>query len=82
MAEIVGATNTQTANNQRVSGMHRMVMFRAKIRAKKKPKASREAVWVKIKHLRAEGKSQSQAVATALSTAREGRLGPKGGYRR
>ena len=78
MAEIVGATNTQTANNQRVSGMHRMVMFRAK----KKPKASREAVGVKIKHLMAEGKSQSQAVATALSMARAGRLGPKGGYRR
>lgn len=37
----------------------------------------------KISHLvRKEGKPQKQAVAMALNMKREGRLGPRGGYRR
>lgn len=43
----------------------------------------RNAVSRKISHLmRKEGKPQKQAVAMALNMKREGRLGPRGGYRR
>lgn len=46
------------------------------------PKAARAAVSAKIGKLVGEGKPHKQAVATALSMARAGRLGSKGGYRR
>ena len=36
----------------------------------------------KISHLVREGTPQDQAVATALSMKRAGRLGPSGGYKR
>ncbi len=39
-------------------------------------------VGAKIRKLRHEGVSQEEAVATALSMRRSGRLGPQGGYRR
>ncbi len=39
-------------------------------------------VGAKIRKLRREGVPQDQAVATALSMRRSGRLGPQGGYRR
>lgn len=39
------------------------------------------AVSKKISHLVHEGKPQKQAVATALSMQREGRLTPSGGYK-
>lgn len=39
------------------------------------------AVGKKIEQLMAEGKSQSQAVATALAMQRAGRLTARGGYR-
>jgi hypothetical protein len=45
-------------------------------------RAQRGRISAKISHLRAEGKPQAQAVATALNMARSGRLGPRGGYRR
>lgn len=40
------------------------------------------AVGKKIEKLMAEGKSQDQAVATALAMQRAGRLTARGGYRR
>ena len=46
------------------------------------PKSARPAVSAKISHLTTEGKPQKQAVATALSMARAGQLGPRGGYKR
>lgn len=46
------------------------------------PKAARSAVSAKISKLVGEGKPHKQAVATALSMARAGRLGSKGGYKR
>lgn len=49
-------------------------------RAHKKQK--RDAVGKKISKLVHEGKSQKQAVATALAMKRRGRLTPGGGYRR
>lgn len=45
-------------------------------------RAQRSQISSKISKLRHEGKPQEQAVATALSMARAGRLGPRGGYRR
>jgi hypothetical protein len=39
-------------------------------------------VSAKIRRLMKEGMPQEQAVATALSMERAGRLGPKGKYRR
>jgi uncharacterized protein YoaH (UPF0181 family) len=44
--------------------------------------AKDKAVSKKIKKLMDEGKSQQQAVAIALSMEREGKLGPKGGYKK
>jgi hypothetical protein len=41
-----------------------------------------KGVSAKISKLRGEGKSQKQAVATALAMKRAGRLGPRGGYKR
>jgi hypothetical protein len=46
------------------------------------PSRAQVAIRAKIRRLRAEGYPQRQAVAMALSMAREGRLGPRGGYRR
>jgi hypothetical protein len=52
----------------------------------RKKKAKRNpgdgAVSKKIGHLVREGKPQKQAVATALSMKRAGRLTPGGGYKR
>jgi len=52
----------------------------------KRPKlghAAQRRVSAKIGHLVGnEGKSQEQAAAIAYSMEREGKLGPKGGYRR
>lgn len=46
------------------------------------PKA-RDRVGKKISHLmKKEGMPQKQAVAAALNMEREGRIGPRGGYRR
>lgn len=42
----------------------------------------RTAVSKKISKLRHEGKSQDQAVATAMAMKRRGRLTASGGYRR
>jgi hypothetical protein len=36
----------------------------------------------KIKKLKAEGKTQKQAVGAALAMKAEGRLGPQGGYKK
>jgi hypothetical protein len=36
----------------------------------------------KIRHLIKEGKSRDQAIAIAYNMEREGRLGPRGGYKR
>lgn len=44
--------------------------------------AQRKRVSAKIRHLRAEGVTQKQAVAMALSMARAGRITKGGGYRR
>jgi hypothetical protein len=44
--------------------------------------ARKGAVSKKISHLMGEGKNQKQAVATALSMKREGRLTKSGGYRK
>lgn len=50
------------------------------IRSKKR--ASNKRVGDKISKLRAEGKPQKQAIATAINMNSKGRLGPKGGYKR
>lgn len=49
---------------------------------KKILKAHRQRISMKIKKLMKEGMKQKQAVATALSMQRAGRLGPRGGYRK
>ncbi len=45
-------------------------------------KWSGERASKKISKLVREGKSQDQAVATALNMERKGKLGPKGGYKK
>jgi hypothetical protein len=47
----------------------------------RKKKQKRDKVSSKISLLRHEGVPQDQAVATALSMKRAGRLGPSGAYR-
>lgn len=42
----------------------------------------RGRISTKISHLHDEGKPRKQSVAIALSMAKEGRLGPRGGYQR
>lgn len=49
---------------------------------KKILKAHKQRISLKIKKLMKEGMKQKQAVATALSMQRAGRLGPRGGYRK
>ena len=44
--------------------------------------AKNDPVGKKIEKLRAEGKPRAQAIATAISMKRAGRLTPEGGYRR
>lgn len=44
--------------------------------------ANSKAVSAKVSKLMHEGKPQKQAVATALSMQRAGRLGPRGGYKK
>tara|TARA_R110002020_G_scaffold164181_1_gene350654 strand:+ start:3149 stop:3286 length:138 start_codon:yes stop_codon:yes gene_type:complete len=44
--------------------------------------AENKVVSKKIKKLIDEGKSQQQAIAIALNMKREGKLGPKGGYKK
>ena len=51
-------------------------------RKKKSAKPSKSAESKKISKLMEEGKPQDQAVATALSMKRAGRLTKGGGYRR
>ena len=41
-----------------------------------------KAINKKVKKLMDEGKPQKQAIAIALSMEREGKLGPKGGYKK
>lgn len=43
---------------------------------------ARTAVSAKIKKLVSEGKPTKQAQAIALNMGREGKLGPKGGYKK
>lgn len=51
-------------------------------RIKKLPKKLREAASLKIKKLIREGYPQKRAVAAALKMASQGKLGPRGGYKR
>lgn len=44
-------------------------------------KNERAAVGAKIRKLKSEGINPDEAVATAMSMFRAGRLGPRGGYR-
>jgi hypothetical protein len=53
-----------------------------KVDRKLAAQVDRNAVSRKISKLAHEGKPQDQAVAMALNMKREGRLGPRGGYRR
>ena len=51
-------------------------------RRSKPSKEGRKRVSAKIAHLMdSEGKTQKQAVGQALNMEREGRLGPRGGYK-
>ncbi len=45
-------------------------------------KSKNKAVSDKIRKLGKEGYKQKQAVAIALNMKREGKLGPKGGYKK
>jgi len=50
--------------------------------AKNVSKAGQERVSAKIRTLVKEGKTVKQAAGAAYGMEREGRLGPKGGYKR
>ena len=55
----------------------------SKVNRKLAEQMDRNAVSRKISHLvKSEGTPQKQAVAMALNMERQGRLGPRGGYRR
>ena len=80
MAEIVRHLTTAVLAAQRKPDIGGGRRVRERRRYRPVPAAMRGRVSAKIRKLVREGKPQNVAVAMALSMARQGRLGPRGGY--